>query len=120
MKYHVLGLIDATCSCVVEAETPEAAITAAEEKLEFALCQQCSNKVTADNLYDFIVSEAEGGEKLISSEQDRNRTRITELEAGLRTVFSALDSLDFCAPEAHDLQRLHRERIENVKKLLKG
>jgi hypothetical protein len=80
-RYNVMGLIDASVGCEVEAESPEDAIEAAEGALDFSLCHQCSSKVTAYNVYDHVVVDDETGEEVISSQSDKGRKRIAELEA---------------------------------------
>lgn len=57
-KYTVIGIIGASCSDVVEADSPDDAINKAE--LGVSLCHQCAHEVELGDPYEYVVLNEDG------------------------------------------------------------
>lgn len=63
--------------------------------------------------YGDCMQEAARGDYILA---DKAEARIAALEGGIRELFSAMESLAFCAPE---MRYVHEARVNQVRALLK-
>jgi len=74
MRYHVIGLVDATVTVEVEADTPEAALERAyeDERMHVSVCHQCAREVQVGEVYAARVIDDDGaGDEVLTDEQPR-------------------------------------------------
>lgn len=67
MKYLVVGIVDASVSKVVEADTPEEAIDRAE--LSASICYHCARDLSIGDVGDVEVIEDEGAGDVVHSDR---------------------------------------------------